>query len=596
MTCHRLAWVLVLPALLASSAAAESAVPIGTRVGNPTFTDIRYTQRSLDDFGKPKATVLVFTAVDCPQVPKYLAVLDRMDREYRDKGVQFVAVNVGPEDTIVEMAAQALELGVGIPFVKDFDGKVIDAVGVSYTPEVVLLDGERRLCYRGRVDDQYRPGVTRKEPTRHDLKEALEEVLAGRKVSVAETPVEGCTITRPVLTRPEKPVTYAEQVAPILMKHCAACHRPGAGAPFSLVTYEQARGRGKMIAEVVREGRMPPWFAAPGHGKFANDRSLTARERELVQQWVAGGRLPGDLAKAPEPPPEQKIQWAMGEPDVVLKTKVFDLPATGDIPYQYAILKHQFKEDTWVQGVEILPDNRKLVHHANLLHAGLAQGVQESNFITGVVPGNAPMVLKDGVAFRIPKGSYLLLQIHFVASGKPEKCGLSVGLRFARETVKKELHHVLLVDKSFRIPPGEPAHSVKASHTLPRDAVAIGYFTHMHLRGKAMIFRAHRPDGKTETLLTIPNYRFDWQIAYETERNKVRFPKGTRLEAEAIFDNSAFNPFNPDPKATVRDGPQTRHEMLNGFVFYLDEAEQLNLEVDAKTGYAKPKASQAGRE
>jgi hypothetical protein len=590
MTGHRLVLALLLPVLFACSGwARESAVPLGTKVGNPTFTDIRYTQRSLDDFGKQKATVIVFTAVGCPQVPKYLAVLDRLEREYRDKGVQFVAVNVGPADTVVEMAAQAVELGVGIPFVKDFDGRLIDAVGATHTPQVVVLDAERRLCYRGRVDDQYRPGVTRKEPTRHDLKEALEEVLAGKKVSVPETPVDGCLITRSDLPRPEKPVTYAEDVAPILMKHCARCHRPGAGAPFSLVTYEQTRSRGKMIAEVVREGRMPPWFAAPGHGRFANDPSLTARERELVQQWVAGGRMPGDLKKAPEPPPARTEKWGIGEPDLVLKTKVFDLPATGDIPYQYAVFSHVFKEETWVQGVEIQPENRRLVHHANLIHMGIGQGIREANFITGVVPGNEPLNMPEGLAFRIPKGSALALQIHFVASGKPEKCQVSVGLRYARGTVQKRLQHVLLVDKRYRIPPGDPAHVVKASHTLDVDAIGIGLFTHMHLRGKAMTFQAHRPDGKTETLLTVPNYRFDWQIPYQWEANKVRFPKGTRLEAIAIYDNSAFNPFNPNPRDTVRDGPQTYHEMLNGFVFYIDENERLNLEIDPKTGQAKGK-------
>src|SRR5262249_17255426 len=200
------------------------------------------------------------------------------------------------------------------------------------------------------------------------------------------------------------------------------------------------------IAEVVREGRMPPWFAAPGHGTFANKRGLTAAERELVLQWVEGGMTPGDLTKAPAPPPAKTTKWAIAEPDLVLTTEAFGLPATGEIPYQYAVLPHTFAEDTWVQGVEILPEDRKLVHHANLAHVSLGEGFKETNLITGVVPGGDPLRLEDGVAYRIPKGSALTLQIHFVASGKPETTRVSVGLRFARGAVRKQLLHLLLAE------------------------------------------------------------------------------------------------------------------------------------------------------
>ena len=152
-----------------------------------------------------------------------------------------------------------------------------------------------------------------------------------------------------------------------------------------------------------------------------------------------------------------------------------------------------------------------------------------------------------------------------MTNGKPEKCRISVGFKYAKETVQKQLRHMLLVDKKFAIPPGAPAHPVSASKVLDRDAAVIGLFVHMHLRGRDMTFKAHQPDGTSETLLLVPNYSFDWQMPYVYERGKVRFPKGTRLEAIAHYDNSAFNPYNPDPSATVKDGPQTYHEMLNGF-------------------------------
>jgi hypothetical protein len=288
----------------------------------------------------------------------------------------------------------------------------------------------------------------------------------------------------------------------------------------------------------------------------------------------------------PQPDPARGVAgpWGIGEPDLVLRTAVLDLPAEGVIPYRYAVLSHLFTEDTWVEGVQILPDNPKVVHHANLGHGSLGEGFKASNFITGVVPGGEPMRLGNGLAYRIPAGSVLALQIHLVTTGKPQKVRLAVGLRYAHSKVQKQLRHVLLVNRRFAIPPGAPAHPVGDEHVLDVDAVGIGLFTHMHLRGKAMTFRAHRPGARAETLLVIPNYSFDWQLAYRWEPGKMKFPKGTRLECVALYDNSPFNPFNPDPKATVKDGPQTFQEMMNGFVFYVAEKEQLDLTIDPRTG------------
>src|SRR5690349_8865593 len=214
--------------------AAEPNVRVGTRVDGLRFKDIRYLARSLADFGEKKAYVLVFVQSGCPLAEKYLPVLDRLDREYRGKGVQFAAVNSGPADTVTVMAAQAVEFGVSLPFLKDADCKVADALGVTRTPEVVVLDAKRTLRYRGRIDDQYRPGGHRAEPTRRDLVEALDAVLAGEPVAVPSTPVDGCLLPRPAEPGGE-PVTFADHIAPILRKHCQACHQPNTVAPFSLV-------------------------------------------------------------------------------------------------------------------------------------------------------------------------------------------------------------------------------------------------------------------------------------------------------------------------------------------------------------------------
>jgi hypothetical protein len=577
--------------LLAAGAAlaTEPEVKIGAKIDDLHFKDIRYLNRSLSDFGEQKAFVLVFVDSRCPIADKYLPVLRRLDATYRDKGVQFIAVNSGPDETVVVMAAQAVEFGVEFPFVKDADCKVADALGVERTPEVVVLDGKRTLRYRGRIDDQYRPGGERKEPTRRDLQEAIDAVLAGKEVSVPTTTMDGCLISRPTVNKDDKPVTFAEHVAPILARHCLQCHRPNTSAPFALFTYEQAKAKGRTIAEVVGEGRMPPWFAAPHDGDKIQHRHLTAMERDTVVRWVKTGMARGDDSKLPKPPEEKPAKWRIGEPDRVLTAKPFELPTEGDIAYQYVIFPDTFNEDTWVTGVQILPDVPRAVHHANLVHFKIGEGFKESNFITGFVPGNSSMELDNGVAYRIPKGSLLGLQIHYVVTGKAEKVTLSVGLKYADGKVTQQLHHLLFVDTKYSIPPGAPAHPVKVERTLDHDIIGIGLFTHMHVRGKGMTFTAHLPDGKDDPLLTIPNYNFNWQIPYRWEEGKKRLPKGTRIECVALYDNSPFNPYNPDPKKTVKDGPQTYHEMMNGFLFYLDADEKLDLSIDGKTGHVRTK-------
>jgi thiol-disulfide isomerase/thioredoxin len=576
-------FAIVLLLLATSVGRSEDPVKVGDRIGKLKFTDIRSLPRTLDDFGKKKAFVLVFTNTSCPVAQRYLPTLQALEREYRDKEVQFVAINAAEEDSIIAMATQSVKYEMEFPFVKDFGGVCARSLGAQRTPEAVVLDGEKLLRYRGRIDDQNRLGGVRKEPTTHDLKDALEAVLAGRKVTTPETEVDGCPIAFPKARKPRE-VTYAEHVAPILQKHCWQCHRTDGSAPFALTSYKQASARAESLVEVIADQRMPPWFASHDFGPFVNRRGLSDEERAIVSDWVQTGTALGDAAKAPAPPDAPTNKWLIGTPDLILQSIEFELPAKGDIPYKYSMLLHTFTEDTWIQSAQIISDNPTALHHCNMGFAGLFQDFKEENFITGTVPGGEPMALDDGIAFCIPKGSVLGLQIHFVATGKPEKCRVSVGFRYPRTVVQKRLRNIQLIDVRFAIPPGAPAHKVTASRVLDSDIIGVGLFSHMHLRGKDMTFNAHLPDGKTDTLLIIPNYNFSWQIPYRWEAGKKTLPKGTRLECIAHYDNSPFNPYNPNPLATVRNGPQTHHEMMYGFFFYTNADEKLGLKIDPKTG------------
>lgn len=564
------------------------AAEIGDTIDNVTFKDIRYLPRSLDDFGQPQAYVLFFTNTTCPLVQRYLPVIDQLDAQYRDQGVQFVAVNVGPDDSIREMAAHAIEYGAEFPFVKDIDGSVVRAVGVERTPGVVVLNADKQLVYRGRVDSQYRLGGVRPTAGRADLEEAIKETLAGEAVSVAETPVDGCKITLAQLPAPSEPITYTKQISRIMKQHCQECHREDTAAPFALSNYEEVSGQGEMIAEVVSEGRMPPWYASEHHLEFKNDRSLSQAQKVQVAQWVAAGMPEGDPADLPSAYESPDAAWEIGEPDLVIKTaQAYNIPAHGYVPYDYAILPYVFLQDTWIEAFQIKPHNPDVVHHCNMAYGtlgGKAGGYD--TFITGYVPGGQAMDLariEPGIAYKIPARSVLGLQIHHVTTGKEEVSEISVGLRYAKSTVRKQ-SHFRVMDVKMEIPPHHPAWPVRDTKTIPRDATILGMFCHMHLRGKDMTFLAHLPSGETRTLLEIPNYNFDWQLGYELRPGDVKVPAGTEIEVVAHYDNSAFNPYNPDPDRTVPYGQQTFDEMMNGFIFFTYDDENLNIEIDPATG------------
>lgn len=587
--CCALLWLCTAPVVAESPNRAESVVPIGSKVSDLRFKDIRSVSQSLSDLGDKKAYVFVFTTTQCPIAKKTIPKLIEMSRSYNVQEVVFVSVNVGAGDTIRDMAGQAVDQSIPFLTVKDYDFSVVKMLGVSRVPECVVLDQEKIIRYRGRVDDQFRLGGTKPQANRDDLKMAIDEVLAGKVVSVAETSVDGCAITTAVPNGKAENLTYHKDVAPIVLKHCSNCHHEGTAAPFALMSYEDVVSNADMIREVVRDETMPPWYAHRAHGKFQNDASLTEGDKTKLLAWLDSDRQAGDVAAAPPLPQHADSKWRIGEPDLVITMlEEHTVPATGFVPYQYAVLPKVFFQETWVEAFEIRPENPSVVHHCNMAYV-TTKGASDDTFITGYVPGGQPMDLGrfgNGVAYRIPAGSGLGLQIHYTTIGTEQKCRIQVGLRFPKGKVKKQLHHFVLDPRGWTIPPYEGAYQIRSKHTLERDADLLGMFTHMHVRGRDMTFFALQGTQR-ECLLQIPNYNFEWQLGYELSPGSKVLSKGTSIEAVAHFDNSMYNPYNPDPKVAVRYGPQTVDEMFNGFVFYVDPNEQLDFEVKANSGVRK---------
>ncbi len=556
------------------SGAAEPGNPKETPRKIPSFQlkDTTGQVVSLTDFRQKKAVVVVFIGTECPLANLYVVRLTELQKDFSPRGVQILAINSNCQDQPKDVIRHAQERKLPFPVLIDPGLEVADLFGAKRTPEAFLLDQTDTIRYRGRIDDRYSVGGDRGEPKRHDLVEALQEVLANKAVSVPATPVAGCFIGRQESARAAEAITYTKHVAPILQKNCQECHRPGEVAPFSLLTYQQARAWSETIREVVLDNRMPPWHADSRYGKFANDRSLSPADRTTLLAWIKQGCPKGDDADAPAPRkfPEG---WTIDQPDKVLSMKeAFTIPAQapkGGVPYQHFVLATNFEQDVWVQAVQARPGTRAVVHHM-LLYIGDPPGrtdpaTSDRDVLAGYAPSSKPSIFPNGLAKRIPRGAKLVLEMHYTANGTEQTDLSSVGLIFAKEPPKDEVKTRFVLNSRFTIPAKAADHEVTASTTFEKDALMLSLTPHMHLRGKSFLFRAVYPDKHTEILLSVPRYDFNWQQAYVL-KSPLRVPAGTRIECVGRFDNSADNPNNPDPTTEVRYGEQSWEEMMLGVV------------------------------
>ena len=578
----------------------------GTKVASFTLRNYRGAESSLEQFAAKKAVVLAFVGCECPVAKLYGPRLARLAKAYEAQGVQFLGIDANQQDGVSQIARFAKDAGIDFPILKDVNNVLADQLGVERTTEVVVLDGERAIRYRGRIDDQYNVGISRTTTTQNDLSAALDELLAGKPISKPTTPAVGCFIGRVRKSAATGTVTFAKDIARILNKHCVECHRPGEIGPFSLTSYEEAIGWADTIDEVVRQGRMPPWHADPKYGHFANDSRLTALEKKTIADWVQAGTPEGDPKDTPAAPTFAE-GWRIPKPDVVFTIpKPFKVKATGTIDYQFFVVDTGFTEDKWIQAAEVKPSCRAVVHHALIFAqppseplvlnpdamtpqkgagnrgGGPRQGGNRpgggprgrgpdgdggfiSKWLAAAVPGARPLWLPEGMAKRVPAGSRLVIQIHYTATGAPQEDQCSIGLVFADpKTVRKEVVTDMVVNPRFEIPPGDPDFKVEAERVLEQDEEVLTWMPHTHVRGIGFKYEAIYPDGKKEVLLNVPQYDFNWQNTYVLTEPKL-LPKGTTLRGEARYNNSTSNLANPDPTQTVRWGEQTWEEMMIGY-------------------------------
>ncbi|MFO1020982.1 MAG: redoxin domain-containing protein [Planctomycetales bacterium] len=543
---------------------------IGHVVPNFVLADAQGKKIALADFHDKPVVVAIFLGTGCPIGNAYIPYLTEMQKQFSGQGVQFLVINSQAGDTPAEIAKHADQYKLTIPVLCDPNQQVANLFGAERLAQAFVLDFRRTIRYAGRIDDRIGYGTKKEKPTRNDLTEAITQILDRKDVSVKETPVQGCLITRREISEKKEQITYASHVSKILTERCQNCHHKGTAAPFALLTYDDAVNWSAMIREVITEKRMPPWHADPRFGKFSNDCSLTPQELESVVAWIDQGTPEGDKSKLAAPK-SYSDGWMIGKPDIVFQLpEEVKVQSTGVVRYKYFSTKTNFKEDTWIEAAEARPGNRAVVHHIIVFYRtpGM-RGPLDDSWVVAYAPGSAPLELKDGLARKIPAGAELIWQVHYTPTGKEELDRSELAFKFysGKEAPKHNVKTRGLYNRRLSIPPEDPHYRVASSMTFKEETTILAFMPHMHLRGKSFEYKMKYPDGRQETVLSVPQYDFNWQNSYVLEKPLV-VPQGTQLECVAFFDNSPNNPANPNPKETVRWGEQTWNEMMIGYFEY----------------------------
>jgi len=441
-------------------------------------------------------------------------------------------------------------------------------LGLEREGDVVVVDRDLKLRWRG---------------TSRGAGEAVAAVVAG-----TIPPEEGgAPRGREIAPAAAPRVTFFKDVLPIVRAQCATCHCRDGLAPMDLTDVEEARGWAPMMAEVTQGGVMPPWSADPRYALCRNERRLTDTEKEIVRLYAAQGALDGEPppggapsipSSVPAPAPGATMRWTIGEPDAVWELPhPEEIPAEGVLEYRAALVKTDLKDDAWIEALECRPTAPQVLHHLVAVQipdeVGDDQAVAFSTtfgeaVFGGYVPGAPAVGFPPGCARRLKKGQRFLLSIHYTTNGKPAVDRTRIGVRFARGPVLHEVKSSMLASRDIDLAPGAAGVQVIAVRKIEQPIEILGFQVHMHARGARFRYQASR-DGVVRTLFDIPRFDWNWQHYYDLAA-PIRIEAGDVLAGVATYDNSAANLRNPDPKARVKNGPQSTDEMMNGFYYYID--------------------------
>jgi len=560
----------------------EAGVPdFGLHDQNGEFHTLYY-------YSDAKAIVLYIHGNECPIVRNAITDIKAVRREFKDQGIEFLMLNSNVQDDRKSIAIEAEEFDIDFPIMKDDAQLVAEALQLHRTAEAIVINPEDwSVVYRGPINDRMGYESQKDNADTHYLSDALQAHMEGKPVDKSYVKSVGCLIKRLHDDQADfASISYEHDVVPILKEKCMSCHVEGGIAPWQMKNYNAVFGWSRMMREVLRTKRMPPYHADPEYGKLKHNISLSNEELQTLVHWIDAG-----AKKDSEGDPLADYQatvpkWDMGDPDLIVELGEEAIPATGVIDYRYQEHDITINEDIWATGFQILPGNREVLHHvlvSVIYPDGFLEPIDRSSpWLDGLLaawaPGGETEVFPENTGRAIPKGSKLHFQMHYTTNGKAQKDQSTVGIYYTKEKPDNEYLMVGAFNTRIQIPANEKSYKNKAKYLFEHDATLYALFPHMHFRGKAMKFTALYPDGKKEVVLNVPNYSFNWQRGYHFEE-PLKFPARTVLFVDAEFDNSSQNTFNPAPEKTVYWGDFSFDEMLIGYMSfeYHDENADLSM-------------------
>ena len=518
-----------------------------------------------------KAVVLFFTANGCPVARQNASKVRELRERYSDRGVSVFMVNSSIADDRRSITKEANELRVWhVPVLKDDSQGVARHLGVTRTAEAIAISTKDwSIFYRGAIDDQMVEGAQKPKATKLYLEKALDQFLQGQPVQTAKTVARGCKIEFDAGEGPDSaPVSYATTIVPLLEKKCVHCHSTGNIGSWAMTQHKKVKSMASMIEEVILTRRMPPWDADPSIGHFSNDSSLSIAEQQTLLRWIHQGAPRGEGTDPLESVVvKQAEEWPLGKPDIILRLpKPQKIAATGVFDYRHITVLAGNEEEAWVGACWVKPGNRKVVHHviARLKDGGRTDALGQRETFVGWAPGTTQGRLPEGTGKLLPKNARFDIELHYTANGSEQTDESEVGLYLLPSKPARRFESVPMVNVGFEIKPGDPDSQTQAFHGFKNDATLYSVTPHMHLRGKWMRFDLMLPNGKRETLCSVPRYDFAWQQTYMFKEPK-KVPAGSWIQITGGYDNSSLNPANPDPKKTVHWGDQSFDEMFLGY-------------------------------
>lgn len=594
-----IAVVAIFPLLLVDAVLAAS-------TASPTLTgrwgDVRMPQQLIYEYTskKTRALVVVAFSTKCPLAKRLVPTLNKLQKKYDAAGVQFIALFPSGRDDLWSIAKYAVETDVIFPVYKDdVTTPWHEQLGLKTTPSVAVLDvGEgydiKRVVYRGQIDGMWAGdgGAKRK---RDYLVSALDSFLNGKLPALAETAATGCNITKTAYCDLSafQEVTYYRDIAPLVQQRCASCHREGeAGAELfaAFDSYDTVASVSDVMLDRIENRLMPPWhgYTDPknGLGGLKHDVRLSDRQIKMFRAWVELGCPPGDEGDAPQeltwPDPQD---WQIGTPDFV-----FAMPEPYTVPkdrldeYQFYRVAANFPEDRYIQAIELRPGNKAIVHHIGAIVGPASADTLSSNqamlklygltgdrvkkigdYIAGD-PFNA-RTYPDGYALKLPAGHDIFFEMHYTPTGKTEEQDVSqMAIRWAVSKPEHVIETQVFNRKDIRLRQHDMHYEKVNYYQFESDVLIYALAPHMHYRGKDFtLYKVENPQTdkeRRELVVCVPAYHFGWQRTYEFQK-PLRLKAGDALMSVTHFDNSHYNPNNPDPEALVQYGLKSEQEMLN---------------------------------